>query len=115
MSRNDLVYVRHMLDAMKNIRRYTKGISSAAFMKDTMLQDAVIRNLEVIGEAAKRVPAPVKQRHAQTEGRKISGMRDILIHEYLGVDLIKVWNVVENRLPLLQRQLSRILRVEKAE
>jgi uncharacterized protein with HEPN domain len=93
MSKEQLVYIYHMLDAIKAIRSYTKGMGEAAFLKNKMAQDAVIRNLEILGEAAKRVAPSVRAAHLSIEWKKISGMRDILIHEYLGVDLEKIWLV----------------------
>ena len=78
-----------------------------------MVQDAVMRNSEIMGEAAKRVSKDLRDINTLIEWKKIAGMRDILIHEYLEVDVEKVWLVVENRLPQLKKDLSKILRDTK--
>ena len=109
MTKDAFVYVHHMLDAVKAIEAYTKGMGREDFLKNKMIQDAVMRNLEIMGEAAKRVSKALRDAHPSVEWKKIAGMRDILIHEYLGVDQEKVWLVIENRLPVLKAELSRIL------
>jgi uncharacterized protein with HEPN domain len=78
------------------------------------LQDAVIRNVEVIGEAAKRVSAETRTRVPQLDWRAICGMRDVLIHDYIGVDLDEVWNVASSRIPELQAAVEHFLATEGA-
>ncbi len=73
-------------------------------------QDAIIRNLEIIGEATKRLSKPLKEQYPDIPWRSIAGLRDVLIHDYMGVDLESVWNVIENDLPPLKEQLMIILR-----
>jgi uncharacterized protein with HEPN domain len=83
-------------------------------MASDELQDAVIRNVEVIGEAAKRVSAGTRVRMAQLDWKSICGMRDVLIHDYIGVDLDEVWNVASTRIPELQAVLEKFLAGEDA-
>lgn len=91
--------------------RLTRFISPGkdAFMASEELQDAVIRNVEAIGEAAKRVSAEARGSLAQLDWKAICGMRDVLIHDYIGVDLDEVWNVASSRIPELQAALEQFL------
>ncbi len=78
-----------------------------------MVQDAVIRNFEIIGEASKKVDIDIKATHQNIEWKKMAGMRDKLIHDYIGVDLWAVWGVIENILPNLERDLNKLLQDEQ--
>jgi uncharacterized protein with HEPN domain len=97
-----------MLERCQRIARFI-GSGREAFMTSEELQDAVIRNVEVIGEAAKRVSSESRTRMAQLEWKSICGMRDVLIHAYIGVDLEEVWNVASSGIPELQAVLERFL------
>ena len=88
------------------------GPAEKRLWRPKKLQDAVIRNVEVIGEAAKRVSAEVRGRLASLDWKAICGMRDVLIHDYIGVDLDEVWNVASSRIPELQAVLEQFLAVE---
>ncbi len=106
--RDDRLYLHHMLERCRLITRFI-GPGREAFLMSDQLQDAVIRNVEVIGEAAKRVSADARGRLAQLDGKAICGMRDVLIHDYIGVDLDEVWNVAKLRIPELQAVLEQFL------
>jgi len=82
------------------------GLTRESFAQDTMRIDAVVRNLEIIGEAAKMIPESIRVEYPNIEWRKIAGLRDILAHHYFEVDLDIVWDVVQNKLPELERDLS---------
>ena len=106
--KDDRVYLNHILDAITRIESYTsKG--KEVFFRESMVQDAVIRNLEIIGEAVKNLSADLRARHPEIPWARIAGMRDVLIHEYFGVRLQTVWNAVENRLPELRRHIETLL------
>lgn len=109
MSKDYRVYFFHILEAIENIQKYTKGASKKKFLSVKLIQDAVIRNLEIIGEATKSIPAPIRNKYPHIEWKKIAGMRDILIHDYLGVDLERVWLVLKNRIPGLKKDISKII------
>ncbi len=97
-----------ILDAIGAIREYTHSLTREAFGRDRKTVDAVLRNLEVIGEAVKQVPMDVRSAHPDVEWQKIAGLRDILIHAYFGVDLDIIWDVVSNKLPVLESRIREI-------
>ena len=105
----DAVYLESMREAMARVRRYVGRKRRAAFFADPLLQDALIRNLEVIGEAAGRISRELAAQHPGIPWRDIAGMRHRLIHGYLKVNLDTVWQAVERDLPRLERRLERLL------
>jgi uncharacterized protein with HEPN domain len=109
MPRDSSAYFEDILDAIGAIRQYTAELSREDFGRDRKTLDAVLRNLEVIGEAVKQLPADTRSAHSDVEWQKIAGLRDILIHAYFGVDLDIIWDVVVNKLPALDVRVRRIL------
>lgn len=107
--KDDEFYLRYILESVEKIESYT-AVGRDSFLKTALVQDAVIRNLEIIGEAAKQLSEGFKKRNADIPWRNVSGLRDILIHHYMGVDLEKVWNVVEHNLPQLKQAIQKNLR-----
>jgi uncharacterized protein with HEPN domain len=106
--KDDRLPLVHMLECAQRIRSYTAA-GRADFLRDQKTQDAVVRNFEIIGEAAKRVSERAKQRSPQIPWSRIAGFRDVLIHQYEGVDLEQVWNRVEQDLPVLEESLRKLL------
>ena len=102
MPRDSRVYLEDILDAVAKIRRYTCGLSLDEFKADERTVDAVVRNLEVIGEAVKSLGTEIRTQAPEVEWRKIAGLRDILIHEYYGVDPEVVWDIVSNKMAALE-------------
>ena len=109
MSRDIETYLQDMLDAIQSVREYAAGMDKAALGADRRTLDAVLRNLEVLGEAAKQIPEDVRREAPEIDWRKMAGLRDILIHGYFIVDLDIVWDVVANRLAPLREQLGQLL------
>jgi uncharacterized protein with HEPN domain len=106
--KDDRLYLHHMLERCHRVTRFVAP-GRNAFMASEQMQDAVIRNVEVIGEAAKRVSAHARDQLPQLDWKAIRGMRDVLIHDYIGVDLDEVWNVASSRIPELQAALEGFL------
>ena len=109
MSRDYRVYLEDVLEAIRKIAGYTTGLSLEVFTGDVKTLDAVVRNLEVIGEAIKNVPDEVRSKHPEVDWKKIAGLRDVLIHAYFAIDVETVWDIVQNKLPLLGKQIKKIL------
>lgn len=108
--RNHELYMDDILEAARRIEKYTKGFIYGDFIKSGLVVDGVVRNLEIIGEAAKNVPVQIKEKYPEVEWKKISGLRDILAHEYFGIDLEVVWDIVQQKVPALKIQVRRILK-----
>lgn len=105
----DEVYLRHILDAISDIQEFVKEVSEKDFVLNKEKQYAVLRGLEIIGEATKNLSTKLKAEHPEAEWKKIMGMRNGLIHAYFGVDLPLVWETIKIDLPLLKRQINKIL------
>lgn len=105
----DSVYTRHILDAISTIEKYSKDINFEGFSKDTLLQDGIIRQLEIVGEASKRLSKNFRNSYNDIPWEDICGMRDKLIHDYLGVDLKAVWQAVKEDIPDLKKRLEEVV------
>ncbi len=116
MSRDYRLFLDDIKISCQKVLRYTSEMGYEQFINDEKTYDAVVRNLEVIGEAAKKVPDEVRERYPDIEWKKISGFRDIAIHEYYNMDEEILWDVVKNRIPELLEQVTEILtEVDKEE
>lgn len=108
--KSDLIYLRHILDAIAQIEAYVTGLSWKGFQESQLVQDAVIRQLGIIGEAARRVTGSVQKDHGEIPWSDIKGMRNILIHDYFEVDEREVWKTVQDDLPTLKERATDVER-----
>ena len=102
MKKDPVVFLTHIIDSIQLIESYMEGRTEADLMESTGLQDKIIRRIQVIGEAVKNLPDDLKRNHPEVPWRDITGMRDIVIHQYFGIDLEFVWNVVTKDIPDLK-------------
>ncbi len=110
MPRDYKVSLEDILDAARKIRAYTEGMSQKTFAADSKTLDAVVRNLEIIDEAIKKIPDDIRSKYPAVDWEKIAGLRDLLIHEYFGIDVEIIWDIVQNKLPVLEKQVQQILK-----
>jgi uncharacterized protein with HEPN domain len=107
--RDDAVYLHHILDAINRIEEYVASLNHEGFMRSNLVQDGVIRQFEIIGEATKNLSPVLKERYPDIPWKDIADMRDKLIHQYFGVDISAVWETVVQDLPDFKIQIGRIL------
>ncbi len=109
MSKDDKVYLNHILDSIAKIEDFTEQIDEKDFKDNELVQSAVIRHIEIIGEAAKHLSKETRNEHTDIPWKDISGMRDKLIHGYFGVDIDAVWDTIQNDIPELKSAIKKIL------
>jgi uncharacterized protein with HEPN domain len=107
VNRDLRLYVEDIWESIAAIEEYTRGVSKAEFEDDHQLQDAVARRLETIGEAVKHLPDDFRLRYPEVPWKQIAGLRDVLIHEYFNVRIMRVWYVVANNLQALKQAIAR--------
>ncbi len=108
MSRSVQLYVNDILVSCDKILRYTAGLSFKGFIEDERTFDAVVRNLQLIGEAVKNLPNDLFDRYPEIEWRKIAGLRNILVHAYFTVENEIIWDVVQSKIPALRASIVKI-------
>lgn len=110
MKRDHSLYIKDILDAIQRIEDFVRDITFEEFVQDDKTSSAVLRKLEIIGEATKKIPADTRKSHSQIPWKEMAGMRDKIIHFYFGVDYEIVWKVIQERLPEILQEMKRILR-----
>lgn len=108
--KNPKIFLEDILESIGRIEQYAKGKTKDEFLDDYEKQDAIMKRLEVIGEAVKNIPTGVKKKYPGIPWRDMAGMRDILIHEYFGVLMERVWDTAKNDIPKLKKQISELLK-----
>jgi len=109
MSREHRLYLQDMRAACQKIARFVADMSQSQFFADEKTLDAVLKNLEVIGEAARNLPPEIRERHPEVPWRRISGLRDVVVHEYFGIDHDVLWDIIQNKVPALLPQVNAML------
>ena len=104
------LYIDDILEAIQRVEEYTAGMDFEDFAENRLVVDAVVRNLEIIGESCRALPQEIWERYPDVEWRKIVGLRNILIHQYFGVDLELLWDILKNKLPELKMKVEKIKR-----
>jgi len=104
------LYIEDVLESCHRIEQYTEGMTFSKFVKDNLVYDAVLRNIEVIGEAVKQIPPEIRNQHPEIDWRRIAGMRDIVAHHYFSIYDEIVWDIVKNKIPVLKEQMNQILK-----
>ena len=106
--KNDLAFIEHILDSIKAIKEFSRGIRKVELISSRLKQSAIVREIEIIGEAVKNLSEQLKSKYKNIEWREIAGTRDKMIHHYFGVDLNIVWNIVKKDLPVFEKNIKRI-------
>jgi uncharacterized protein with HEPN domain len=109
MKHENSFYLQSILDSILRIETYLTGVSESDFLLNGLIQDGVIRQLEIVGEAVKHLSSDLRDRYPLVPWQDIAGARDKLIHDYFGVDIDQVWLMANDDLPLLKREIARIL------
>ncbi len=109
MTKSEKILLEHIMESIEKIENFTRDISKDDFFDSDLIQDGVIRRLAIIGEAVKNLPMALRMKYPDIEWKKIAGLRDVLIHEYFGVDLDLTWDIVKSDLPDLKKKIRMIL------
>lgn len=115
MIKDAKVFIEHILECIELVENYTRDKKEDEFFGSVQLQDSVIRRIEIIGEAVKNIPGQIKEKYLEIPWKRIAGMRDILIHEYFGIDLELTWEVVKKDMPDFKKEILKIQKDLKEE
>jgi uncharacterized protein with HEPN domain len=107
--KDDKLYLIHIDECLERTESYIKDIDKKAFMDSTLIQDAVVRNLQVMSESTQRLSDNLKEDHPEIDWFKIAGFRNVLVHDYLGVDIERIWTILEKELPTLRKAIKKML------
>jgi uncharacterized protein with HEPN domain len=109
MSRDEMLYLRDIAESCEKVTQFAKGLSKSELVKDQKTYDAVVRNLEIIGEAAKHISENLRKQMPYVEWRKVAGLRDMLTHVYFGIDNNILWDIIQHKVPQLTDTINEFL------
>ena len=107
--KDERLYLIHISECIEKIEEYLDQTTKEAFLDSTLIQDAVLHNLQILAESTQRLPENIKQKQPAIDWYKIAGLRNILVHDYLGVEMETVWNIIEKELPTLKKAIRSML------
>lgn len=110
MKKKPEIFLQHILESIKEIEKNVFDLDKESFLENTTIQDAVIRRLEIIGEATKNISEDFRGKYPEIEWRKIAGLRDIIVHAYFQISLDLVWKIIQKDIPVLDKQLQKIMK-----
>ncbi len=108
--KDDKLYLIHIIECIEHIKSYTENVDKKIFLNTPIIQDAVIRNLQIMSESTQKISESVKQKQPGIDWLKISGFRNVLVHDYMGVDLERVWNIIEKEIPPLKNAIQAMMK-----
>jgi len=108
MSKDSIIFVEHILENIGDIEKFTKNVEKEDFLKNKEKQNAIIRSLEIVGEAVKNIPPKLRAKYKEVPWKEVAGTRDKISHHYFGVDLKLIWKIVKENLPDLKNQMFEI-------
>ena len=109
MKRDDRVYLQHILESIERIESYLSGVTLPQFLQDTLRQDGVVRQLEIIGEASRQISSDFRLQHPEVPWGQIVALRNRIVHDYMNIDIEIVWEIVQQDLPVLKQTIRRIV------
>jgi uncharacterized protein with HEPN domain len=109
MKKDPKIFLNHILESIGEIEKNVRPLSEDEFLANTTIQDAVIRRLEIIGEATKNLPKSFKSEYPSIEWKKVAGLRDVIVHGYFRLSLKLIWKITQNNIPKLKKQIAKIL------
>ena len=110
--RDPLLFLEDIIKSLSKINRYIEGMEYSDIAKDEKTVDALIRNLEVVGEAVKNIPDTIREKYPEVEWKEAAALRDVLIHDYFGVDLESLWDTIHNNLPEFSKKIRFVYQTE---
>ena len=112
MNKDPFLFLLHIQEAIKAIESFCENLDEDAFVESILHQSAIVRQLEIIGEATKNIPMEFRIKYSQVAWKEIAGLRDVIIHSYFELDLNRIWNVIEKDIPILKEGIEKILEIE---